>query len=337
MKGKVILAAVGGAAVLGAVALAGTAHAGETTSGGGPEPKPPKPPPRPPPAPPRPPTSSGPRPVPKPAPGQPEKPLKNVLAAQLATHLLALQKSRGSVTAAKGREDDDLVRRFQGAAKLVVDGKSGPGTLLAIANSGVGNLPLVMYWPKGATQTDVTAYRAALRALSMKAAAQDRSELAAQLQASAEREKGQGGVAGAPARPPARAPAPAPSPSPAPAPRAPSSPPDDSKRLKIMAVKDPHPSDPDLYVGQPKTAARKAATERWQRMAVSLLGPKALPVYGVDGDYGGETKAATDRAQRLINAFYNSNGIPSIKLDGKAGPKTRTGTARLLAFEGGFA
>ncbi len=195
------MAVVAGAAALAgiaALAMAGTAKA--STNGGTPKP-PPKTPPKtpaktpaktpgsilPPEGPWRPPytvpsTTAGVPPVTI-TPGNP-----NVLAHEVAIHLSALQQVKGGVAGARGHENKELIKSFQQVAPpLTVDGMAGPATLIAVARRGMGVLPLVMYWPKGADQKTVATYRTALRAVATDAP----GAVADALRASADREKGQ--------------------------------------------------------------------------------------------------------------------------------------------------
>jgi hypothetical protein len=113
----------------------------------------------------------------------------------MVAHLKRLQIASGDVKKAKGKEDKNIVKKFQGLAKLTSDGKPGPGTLVAAAGHGQYELPLVMYWPTGAKAQKVYDYRAALEALALKLDATDKVA-AEQLRASAAREKGQAGIVG---------------------------------------------------------------------------------------------------------------------------------------------
>jgi peptidoglycan hydrolase-like protein with peptidoglycan-binding domain len=114
------------------------------------------------------------------------------MARELALHLSTLQLGLGGAKQAKGKENKTLVRSFQKGAGLTADGEAGPATLIAVARRGVGTLPLVMYWPKGANAKTVAAYRTALRAIAAEAPAQE----AEALRYSANRERGQGGITG---------------------------------------------------------------------------------------------------------------------------------------------
>jgi peptidoglycan hydrolase-like protein with peptidoglycan-binding domain len=135
------------------------------------------------------PASASPRPDPKP------KTALEVSADVAATHLLALQEKHG-VKGSKGRQDMTLVKRFQTAAGGSPDGLPGPGTILALARAGVGILPAVMYWPKNATRSkDLPAFRSALGSIAASARSAGMTTLAAQLDASAARETGAGGLA----------------------------------------------------------------------------------------------------------------------------------------------
>lgn len=119
-----------------------------------------------------------------------------VAADALVAHLKRIQTSSGSVLKAKGREDTNIVKRYQTLAKLTADGKVGPGTLAMTATHGQYDLPLVMYWPVSSTKTTVMKYRAALENIATKLASTDPVG-AAQLRASAARERGQAGIVGA--------------------------------------------------------------------------------------------------------------------------------------------
>lgn len=133
------------------------------------------------------PTTASPRPDPKP------KTQVQVAADATATHLLALQQKYG-VAGSKGRQDLTLVKRFQGLVGGTADGMPGVNTILALARNGVGVLPAVMYWPKAATKAkDLPAFRSQLQAIANSAKASNPT-LAAQIEASAARETGAGGL-----------------------------------------------------------------------------------------------------------------------------------------------
>lgn len=117
------------------------------------------------------------------------------LAQQLAASMIALENRYG-VKRAKPRRDVKLVVRFQKAVKLSPDGKPGTKTVLAMARNGVSRLPLVMYWPRSATSKNVLAYRRAVGKLAAYAKSMGQTQRAAQLLASAKRERGQGGIVG---------------------------------------------------------------------------------------------------------------------------------------------
>jgi hypothetical protein len=114
----------------------------------------------------------------------------------MVAHLHRLQNTYGIPPKSKGKEDTNLIKKFQSLAKLTSpDGKPGPGTLAAAATAGQYNLPYVMYWPKGATKTKVLAYRATLNAIADKLEPTNPSG-ANELRLSATRERGQAGIVG---------------------------------------------------------------------------------------------------------------------------------------------
>lgn len=131
--------------------------------------------------------------LPSPQPDPKPKTSAEVAAESLATHLLALQVKHG-VSGSKGKEDKTLVKRFQSAVGGVADGLTGPNTILALAKNGVGVLPAVMYWGKSATkQKDLPAFRSSLGTIANSVRSKDPVRAAA-LDASAQRETGQGGL-----------------------------------------------------------------------------------------------------------------------------------------------
>jgi peptidoglycan hydrolase-like protein with peptidoglycan-binding domain len=111
------------------------------------------------------------------------------LAIGICGNIRALQQQYG-VKGARGKEDIAAIEAFQAGEGVKVDGKAGPGTLLKVAQY-ASNLPLVVWWPTGATQKNVTQYKADLNAI---AAATTDPMRANELRASADREKGQAGV-----------------------------------------------------------------------------------------------------------------------------------------------
>jgi hypothetical protein len=128
-----------------------------------------------------------------PSPGTPKTPIQ-LAAEAMVLHLVNLQNNAGgNVKAVKGKEDRVLIARFQQLLGGTVDSKPGPGTLLAAAMNGQSVLPLVMYWPTGATASRVLQYRADLQNLANQTS--DPSRRAALL-ASAARERGQAGIVG---------------------------------------------------------------------------------------------------------------------------------------------
>lgn len=118
-------------------------------------------------------------------------------ADTMIAHLHRLQNTYGIPPKCKGKEDQNLIKKFQSLAKLTSpDGKPGPGTLAAAATAGQYNLPYVMYWPKSATSKKVLEYRATLNAIADKLEATNPSG-AEELRLSATRERGQAGIVGA--------------------------------------------------------------------------------------------------------------------------------------------
>lgn len=134
------------------------------------------------------PATAAPRPDPAP------KSALEVSAESVATHLRALQAKYG-VAGSKGKQDVTLVKRFQSAAGGSADGYPGVGTMLALARAGQGQLPAVMYWPKGGTRAkDLPKYRVDLQAIASAARQKGLTTLASQIEASAARETGAGGL-----------------------------------------------------------------------------------------------------------------------------------------------
>lgn len=134
------------------------------------------------------PATASPRPDPAP------KSAVQVAAEATATHLRALQQKHG-VVGSKGKQDLALVKRFQSAAGGVADGLPGPGTMIALARAGQGQLPAVMYWSKTASKKkDLPKYKSDLGAVAKTARAAGLSTLAAQIEASAARETGAAGM-----------------------------------------------------------------------------------------------------------------------------------------------
>jgi peptidoglycan hydrolase-like protein with peptidoglycan-binding domain len=118
-------------------------------------------------------------------------------AQAMVMNMKAVQGSYG-MPGGKGKEDKSLVQRFQALAtgSSKPDGLAGPGTLLNAATQGQTDLPLVMYWPKSATQKDVISYRTGLLNLASQQQAAGNALGASQLAASAARERGQAGIVG---------------------------------------------------------------------------------------------------------------------------------------------
>lgn len=136
------------------------------------------------------PATASPRPDPAP------KSALAVTAESVATHLLALQQKHG-VKGSKGKQDLQLVKRFQAATgSSSPDGLPGTGTILALARAGIGVLPAVMYWNKTATRArDLPLFRSELQKIAAAARAGGNPVLASAIEASASRETGQGGLA----------------------------------------------------------------------------------------------------------------------------------------------
>jgi peptidoglycan hydrolase-like protein with peptidoglycan-binding domain len=133
--------------------------------------------------------------TPAPRPDPAPKSQIEVAAESVANHLNALQQKHG-VAGSKGKQDLTLVKRFQGMVGGTADGLPGANTILALAQNGVGVLPAVMYWPKAGTKAkDLPAYRQKLQAIANAARAAGKATLAAQIEASAARETGAGGLA----------------------------------------------------------------------------------------------------------------------------------------------
>lgn len=134
-------------------------------------------------------------PVPQKLPAQ--KSAVEIAADNMVTHLRQIQDKYQTVKLAKGKQDTALVSKFQTLAGLKADGKPGPGTLIAAAKAGVGQvLPLVMYWPVSANAQSVYAYRTAIEDVAAKADAAGDTMRAAALRQSAARERGQAGIVG---------------------------------------------------------------------------------------------------------------------------------------------
>lgn len=129
------------------------------------------------------------------APPMPRSPTE-LAADAMVRNLKAVQSSYPFPTA-HGKEDQSLVKRFQSLANTTADGMAGPGTLLLAAINGQSDLPLVPYWPKSATATNVLKYRSDLQQIAARARAAGDLSGASMLEASAARERGQGGIVGA--------------------------------------------------------------------------------------------------------------------------------------------
>jgi hypothetical protein len=131
---------------------------------------------------------------PEPQPAPPPKTPVQQAAEKMGAHLKSVQR-RDGMPGAKGSEDTSIVARFQSMAGLGADGKAGPGTLGKAVTLGLGNIPLVMYWPRGSSRSSVQIYRDTLRRLAGEAEAQGHKELANEIRMAANNETGQGGIA----------------------------------------------------------------------------------------------------------------------------------------------
>ena len=150
-------------------------------------------------------TAPAPRPAPIPtAPPRPAGPevadtVEARRALNLSNHMRNLVvDAGGDVKKAKGREDKGMVKAFQlaeGATAAQADGLAGPNTNLKLAKY-LGDIPLVFYWPKSATATNVNSYRATLRQMADVHEQAGRPVIAAQLRSAATRERGQAGIVG---------------------------------------------------------------------------------------------------------------------------------------------
>lgn len=241
------------------------------------------------------------RPIAQPVP-VPATPVELAAKAMIA-NLLSVQKQFG-VSGAKGKEDKNLVKKFQTLAGTTADGLAGPATLLFAAGKGAVELPLVYYWPKTATATTVQQYKTGLEKIAAKFDQMNRSAEAAVLRASLARENGQSGITGPTA---ASSPSPKP-PAPNPVP---------SKAL--TDVVDPRPAWPLIKQGDKDSAAAKAAgtgvVTTWQKVLVKG-GFLPATAASTDGVFGGGTTAATKKLQSKAGM------IPSAQ-DGVVGPNTR--------------
>lgn len=169
-------------------------HVTPQPGGGVPRPAPPATT-RPAPTPPRPtqPAPTQPRPQPLPV---AKTPLQ-IAAENMQRHLLQLVATHG-MPGAKGKEDSFLISKFQTAAgEANPDGKYGPGTALKSAGV-VSDIAPVFQWPKASNTTTVKNYRNELLRLANEAQSQGNGPRADQLERSAQRERGLGGVAGGP-------------------------------------------------------------------------------------------------------------------------------------------
>jgi hypothetical protein len=132
------------------------------------------------------------------APAEPQLPDTAELrrAINVSNHLRNLQQDVGNdPKKMKGKEDKGQVVAFQKQEGITADGKAGPTFMTKLAKY-TGNLPLVLYWPKSATQNNVFTYRENLRNMADIHERAGRVSLANALRASAARERGQAGIVG---------------------------------------------------------------------------------------------------------------------------------------------
>jgi hypothetical protein len=118
----------------------------------------------------------------------------DVAAERMVKHLHSIQRTHG--IRAKGNENRSFVLKFQSRVGDTRTGLAGPDTFARAAQHGQSALPLVMYWPVGATSAKVVEYRSVLNKLADQAEAAGQSNRATELRASAARERGQGGITG---------------------------------------------------------------------------------------------------------------------------------------------
>ena len=211
-------------------------------------------------------------------------------AKAMILNLIAAQKQYG-VAGAKGKEDKNLVKKFQSLAGTTADGMAGPATFILAAGKGAVELPLVYYWPKTATATTVAQYKAGLEKIAAKFLEMNRASEAASLRASIARENGQSGITGAAAPRPA-----APKPSSV------------DPLMSPDPTPDPSPSWPLLKQGVPKSTNVKL----WQGALVKGGFLPNVPS-STDGSFGPLTTAATKLLQKKAN----------LTADGVVGPASR--------------
>ena len=114
----------------------------------------------------------------------------------MVNNIRSVQSQYGGVKAAKGKENRSLVKRFQRSVGLKQDGLAGRNTFIVAASKGAVVLPLVPYWPRSARSSTVKQYRDALLKIAAGMTAMGQTAEANALQASAYRERGQGGIVG---------------------------------------------------------------------------------------------------------------------------------------------
>jgi peptidoglycan hydrolase-like protein with peptidoglycan-binding domain len=106
--------------------------------------------------------------------------------AAVAKHIKGLKR---------GSEDKTIIKNWQVRAGVASpDGLFGAGSAERMAELGIGDLPIVWYWPKDVktAQKRVGTYKSRLRELANQAEAKGNTALATQLRMSADRDNGQG-------------------------------------------------------------------------------------------------------------------------------------------------
>lgn len=239
-----------------------------------------------------------------------------LLARAMVDNLAKVQKQYG-VGGAKGKEDKATVKKFQAAMGLGQDGLAGPAVLLVAAGKGAVNLPRVYYWPRTATASTVSDYRAALEKTAKAFDALGRVSDALALRTAIAAEHGEGGIngplygAGSPS-------ASKPSAAPAPKPAAPAAPAASSPTASASYTG----SDPAPGARSFKKGDRGSDVKAWQtRLNKGTAQGKKFPAGTADGIFGSGTETATKAFQAYAN----------LTPDGVVGPNTR-GAAAVLGL-----
>ncbi len=230
--------------------------------------------------------------------------------ANMANSLIATQLKYGGAPQAKGKEDKPRVMAFQKAVGLKGDGLAGPGTLMTAAKLGVGKLPLVMYWPKGANLNSVRQYRGLLMKLSEDMRSHGNVSVADMLKHSAERERGQGGVSGGLLDAPAQAPA-------TPSPQIVLDTPSAIPAVVAPTAAPATPAPGTVPIPQAAPVAKTAVQIAASNMAVHLK--------QIQRARGGAKQAKGHEDTNIIKRFQKADGQ---KQDGLPGPGTLLASAR---------